>query len=428
MNALDLLYVPVAVATSPLWAFKKRAGWSERFGRTPKLPPPRDGTRGRILLHAVSVGEVAALRHLVPLLVTDCDVVISATTDTGLKRAKELFAKTCHVVRYPLDFSPSVQRFLDAVKPDLVALVELELWPNFIAECKARDIPACVINGRLSARSFRGYRKIKRFIAPTFSTLAFAAVQDEDYAARFEHMGVTRDRIKLTGSMKWDAAKIEDEVPGAAKLAQELGIDRSRPLVVAGSTGPEEEEFLHRAVPADVQLLCAPRKPERFDEAAAALPGCRRRTQATNNPQDFHTSKSPASRFLLDTIGELRAAYSLADVVVIGRSFGTLYGSDPIEPIGLGKATVIGPSISDFSAIVAAFETRHGIQRTDRGNLAAVLQALLSDPERRETLARNGRECIRAEQGASARHAGLLRELIGASGRRAPRADAQRSG
>src|SRR5262249_42097350 len=159
-----------------------------------------------------------------------------------------------------------------------------------------------------------------------------------------------RDRILITCSMKWDAAKIEDEVPGAAKLADELGVDRSRPLVVAGSTGPGEEALFHKSIAPDVQLLCAPRKPERFDEAAAALPGGFRRTRATDNPQSVHSADGRPTRFLLDTIGELRAAYSLADVVVIGRSFGDLYGSDPIEPIGLGKSTVIGPAVSDFAS------------------------------------------------------------------------------
>lgn len=393
---------------------KKRHGWAERFG---KIEPVADrGNRAlpRLMIHAVSVGEVSALRELVPLLTPRAQVIISVGTDTGIKRARELFASTCDVVRYPLDVSWAVKRFLDRVKPAAVALVELELWPNFVAECTRRGIPVSVINGRLSERSFKGYRRLRWFMKRTFGALKFAAVQDEDYAARFVAMGVPPERCTVTGNMKWDAARVEDSVAGAEALAQEMGIRRgpgSPPLVVAGSTGPEEEALLCGAVGqiekalGPIQLLCAPRKPERNDEAARAM----------GHEVVRRTARAPrtgATRFLLDTIGELRGAYALADVVVIGRSFGDLYGSDPTEPIGLGKATVIGPAIKDFRAAVEAFDAAGGIVRTTRDGLAGTLSELLRDAGKREELACRGRECIRQHQGASARHAGLLLDLV----------------
>jgi 3-deoxy-D-manno-octulosonic-acid transferase len=409
MNTLDALYSVAAIAAAPVWARKSRGGWAERFGATPALPPTPVGRSGRLLIHAVSVGEVSALRHLVPMLTPEADVVVSVTTDTGLARAKELFGASCAVVRYPLDFSRSVRRFLDAVRPDAVALVELELWPNFIGECRRRGIPVSIINGRLSARSFRNYRRVRRWIGGSFAALEFAAVQDREYAARFEYMGVAPEACLITGSMKWDAARIEDSVAGAEHLGASLGIDRSRPLIVAGSTGPGEEALFHKACPAGVQLLCAPRKPERFDEAAAALSGCVRRSRTL----DHATSEGPCGdRFLLDSIGELRQAYSLADVVVVGRSFGDLYGSDPIEPIALGKATVIGPAVSDFASIVSALSAAGGLVCTTRERLGNDLEALIVDPARRRGLAEAGRACIRRNQGASSRHAELLLELV----------------
>jgi 3-deoxy-D-manno-octulosonic-acid transferase len=410
LNRFDLLYLPLAAVTAPWWGRKSRSDWSGRFGRIPPVPA-RAHTPRRLLLHAVSVGEVNALRTLVPLLQADVStqVIVSAGTDTGLARARELFAASCDVVRYPLDFSWSVRRFLDAARPDAVALVELELWPNFIHACRRRGIPVCVINGRLSERSFRGYLRLRRFLAPTFASLEFAAVQDECYARRFEAMGVPSNDCLITGSMKWDAARIEDEVAGADALASDLGIDRSRPLIVAGSTGPGEEQMLHAACPPGVQLLCAPRKPERFDEAAADLPGCVRRSARRAGSDQVRRS---LDRFLLDTIGELRAAYSLADLVVVGRSFGSLHGSDPVEPIALGKPTVIGPAVSDFASIVEAFEHADGIVRADRASLPGMLRELLDDPVRRRDIAARGRACIREHQGASARHAELLLSLL----------------
>lgn len=408
MNALDALYLTGAVALSPWWARKTRGDWKARFGHTDPLPPSSPG-RPRLLVHAVSVGEVAALRHLVPLLAPRCELVISVGTDTGIARARELFASSAAIVRYPVDFSRCVRRFLDAVKPDAVGLVELELWPNFVAACGRRGIPVAVINGRLSERSFRGYSRVRSLLRRTFASLAVAAVQDEDYAARFRAMGVPADRVRVTGSMKWDAARIEDQVDGAADLALEMGIDPARPLIVAGSTAEDEEALLHAACPPGVQLLCAPRKPERFDEAARALPGCTRRTARVPK------SHPAGDRFLLDTIGELRKAYSLADVVVIGRSFGSLYGSDPIEPAALGKPVVIGPAVHDFESIVRALAggpgEAIGLVRTTRDRLAADLSELLADPARRAEIARTARDRIRAHQGASARHADLLLSL-----------------
>lgn len=404
MNALDVLYIPVAALTSPWWARKARGGWKQRLGHTPVLPPVTH-PGGRVLLHAVSVGEVSALRELVPLLINRCEVVVAATTDTGLARATDLFGKSCPVVRYPLDFSKSVRRFLDAVRPTAVGLIELEVWPNFIRECARREIPVGVINGRLSARSFKGYRKIRPLLRRTFATLAFAGVQDQDYFERFEAMGVPRERLSITGTMKWDAAKIQSDVPGATELAAEMGIDRRAPLIVAGSTGPQEEALLHAACPEGAQLLCAPRKPERFDEAAAALPGAVRRTVSKGRPVSLGSQ-----RFVLDTIGELRKAYSLADVVVVGRSFFDQFGSDPIEPAALGKVVVIGPAVSDFANIVAAFEQSGGIVKVHREELAVMLRSLMNDEARRRELAGAAVQCVRENQGASRRSADLLLE------------------
>lgn len=437
VNALDLFYIPLAVLTAPIWAGKKRHGWGERFGKIEALPAKGPGVK-RVMLHAVSVGEVSALRALVPMLARECEVVVSATTDTGLARARELFGPMrqgesregelregeprrhpVFVVRYPLDFSWSVRRVLDAVMPDAVALVELEVWPNFVKACAKRAIPIAVINGRLSPRSFKGYRRARVLLRPTFARLTRVAAQDEHYAARFEVMGVSRDRIEIAGSMKWDAAKIEDQVAGADELAREMGIDRGVPLVVAGSTadavGESEERLITRTarivaerIGTRVQVLCAPRKPERFDEAAEAMPGCVRRTRCNSTHQEDRANAA-SGLFLLDTIGELRKAYALADVVVMGRSFGTLYGSDPIEPAALGKPTLIGPRFTDFEQIVRAFSRDGGVEVVaDEAELGAVIERLLRDATARREMSERARACIRAHQGATARHAQLI--------------------
>lgn len=412
LNLYDLGYLVAGAALAPFWARKKREGWSERFGHIDPMLRHKPSDRPRIVLHAVSVGEASALRALVPLLTEHADVIVATTTDTGLARARSLFAESCEVVRTPLDFSWSVNRFLDKTRPDAVGLVELEVWPNLIRSCKKRDIPIGVINGRLSARSFKGYRKARPILGRSFGSLAFACVQDETYAGRFRAMGVPADRVTVTGSMKWDAIEVADGSPRSVEsigLARTLGLDLDRPIVVGGSTAEGEEALLHEAVPADVQLVCAPRKPERFDDAAAAMPGCTRRSKLPS------TGAQGQTRFLLDSIGELSILYRVADLVVVGRSFGDLYGSDPTEPAGLGRATLIGPAHSDFDQQVGLLVEAGGLEVVGREDLPGRLRALLTDDEERERMGRAARACVVGQQGASERHAGVLLRAAGGS-------------
>ena len=404
---IDLVYLVVAVVSSPVWLVrmirtgKIRTDWSGRFGRAERMGPSRGR---RILLHAVSVGEINALQNLVESLSLSAEIVVAVTTNTGWARANSIFGDRHRIVRYPLDFSFAVRRFLNAVRPDAIALVELEVWPNLIMAACRRGIPVCVINGRLTERSAMRYGRLGKLIRPTFRRLAFAAVQNEAYAGRFRHLGAAPDRIHVTGTMKWDTARIDDHVDGAAELAEALGIDQTKPLVVAGSTARGEHELMVEVVSDGVQLLCAPRKPEWFDQAAAALPGCARRSKGDRG--------SATGRFLLDTIGELRQAYALADVVVVGRSFGNLHGSDMMEPVALGNATVVGPAVADFQDTVDALLAGDGIVQTDREHLASVIGGLLDDATRRDQLAANGRAVLRAQQGATGRNAELIAALL----------------
>lgn len=417
MNLLDCLYIPLGLVTAPLWLRKRRAGWGERFGRVGGMfdGASVDQGRTRVMLHAVSVGEVNALRGIVPILSADTEVFVSTTTDTGLARARSLFGEMArvHVVRYPLDCSWMVDRFLDAVRPDVVGLVELEVWPNFIKRCTARGIPVGLINGRLSQRSYKGYRRARMLLRPTFARLAFACVQDDDYARRIGAMGVGHEKIRVTGTMKWDSISTDGaDAPDerALRIASELGVDVDRPVVVAGSTGPTEEALMHEAVPGDVQLIIAPRKTERFDEACAAVPGAVRRSERRPAPRG-------TTRFVLDTIGELSSVYRLADVVVMGRSFNDQYGSDPIEPAAQGRAVIIGSRFGDFESSVGLLREAGAIRVEDRASLAPAIVSLLSDDAERSRMGHAARACVRAQQGASAAHA---RELLRAAGAPVP--------
>jgi len=363
------------------------------------------------MLHTVSVGETNAVRALVPLLTPHARVIVTATTDTGLSRARELYGQSCDVRRYPLDATFAVRRFLEAVRPDAVGLAELELWPNFVAACRRRGVPVAVINGRISERSFEGYKKLRPVLRRSFASLAAVGAQDAAYASRFVAMGVPEDRVAVTGSMKWDSAPdLPDEGVSdrAAGLAEAMGIDRQRPVLVAGSTGPGEEALILASTPAGVQLVCAPRKPERFDEAAASMPGCIRRSSGARGGGDA---------FLLDTLGELGAAYELADAVVVGRSFGPVdgpvQGSDPMEPAALGKPVLTGPAHANFATVVSALCEAGALRVVDSTDLGAALADLFGNGAEREAMGQAGLRCVAEHRGASARQASMLLGLLG---------------
>lgn len=431
----DLFYTVGALLSSPVLAFgllrtgKWRTDWPGRFGKTPPLP---EDSRPTILLHGVSVGEINATRELVEYLTgpepPPVRLVISATTNTGFARARELYGDRFPVVRFPFDFSWMVRRFLDAVKPDVVALMELELWPNFAQICGAEGIPLAVLNGRLSDESFRHYRWVRPLVRSMFGNLDAVGAQTEEYAERFEFMGVPGERITVTDTMKWDPVRLVDEVEGAEALGAAMGIDPSRPLVVAGSTGPGEEAMLLEGKPEGVQLMLVPRKPERFQEVAGMAPGMVRRSErpdgwsgssggpgvgdSGNSDPVSGTGPSAAGGelFLLDTMGELTRAFALADVAVVGRSFVPMGGSDPIEAIALGKATVMGPHYGNFRGVVEAFRDAGGIEVAPEPWPAVT--RLLEDPESRRAMGEKGREVIRERKGSTARNAGILFGLL----------------
>jgi 3-deoxy-D-manno-octulosonic-acid transferase len=409
---VDLLLMLFA-ATTVLWWLPRmvargrhRTDWPGRFGRGAALPTPPVG--GRILLHAVSVGEVGAVRGLVAALSEQrgVDVVIASTTDTGVARARELFGDRHAVVRWPLDFSWAVKRFLNRVQPSVVGLVELEVWPNATSICLERGIPTIVVSGRLSARSHRRYRWIRWLVRPMFGRLAAVGAQSREIAERFIDLGAPPGRVQVVGNMKWDSIHpAGDDAVDADRLAAELGVDRNKPMVVGGSTAPGEDMMLRKACPEGVQLLCAPRRPEWWDQAAEALSPCVRRSSGT-------PGSGGSSRFLLDTIGELGWAYGFADVVVIGRSFGDLHGSDPVEPIAMGAATVIGPAVSDFQDAVDLLVAGGGLIQCEAPQLSDALSALLDDPKAAANLVERGQRVIAAQQGATAR---CVQMLMGAA-------------
>ncbi|HSM06241.1 MAG TPA: glycosyltransferase N-terminal domain-containing protein [Longimicrobiales bacterium] len=422
-NVLDLVYGAGLTVASPVLAWKLartgkwRSDWKGRMGRVEALG---HDPRPTVLLHGVSVGEVAAAEPLVHRLGGadgrgPCRVAMSVTTNTGFARAEALYGAHHRVVRYPLDFSRAVARFLDRVRPDVVGLLELEVWPNFTRACQERDIPVVVLNGRLSADSFQGYTRLRPVLAPSFRRLAGVAAQTRDYADRFEALGVPRDRIRVADSMKWEVPLPEGLDGAAAALGRALGVDPGRPTVAAVSTGPGEEARLLEGRPAGVQLVVVPRKPERFGEVAGLADWVRRsRTRddggaAGPSPVSGDPGAAPSSGpelFLVDTMGEAEAATALGDVVVVGRSFNGMGGSNPIPAARMGRPVVLGPDHQNFTEMVEAL-VEGGAALVAADPWPAV-QALLDDPARRAAMAEAGPRTVAAHAGATELNVSLI--------------------
>lgn len=428
---VDACYLLAAVVLTPLVAYralttgKYRRDWGQRLGHLPNLPPhPR-----RIWVHAVSVGEVNAVRGIIQAWRAACpeaEFVISTTTDTGQARARNLVPDLV-VTRYPLDFSRCVDRALDRIKPSLIVLVELEVWYQFVTRATARGIPVAIINGRLSERSVRRFGYIGPIVRRMFASLAWVGTQDETYAARFRRMGVPAEHVSVTGSVKWDTAEIADSLPGTETLAGALGIDTVRDVWVCGSTGPGEEEIILRAHRGlldrhpDLQLVIVPRKPERFDEVADLIRrmgfACIRRSES---PDGSRREPAADSVILGDTMGELRKLYCLASVAFVGRSLAAMGGSDAMEVAALAKPIVVGPHNENFAGIVARLQQADAI-RILSGDLTApnvaaeltqAIDALLSDAPAAAAMACRGREVVRQNRGATQRTLDVLMEML----------------
>jgi 3-deoxy-D-manno-octulosonic-acid transferase len=294
--------------------------------------------------------------------------------------------------------------------------MELEVWPNFVAHCGRRNIPVLLINGRLTESSFRNYRRFRPLLAPTFRRLGLVCAQDQSYADRFIQLGTAPDRVRVTGTMKFDTAQIVEHVEGVAELAGAVGLKPGEePVWVCGSTGPGEEEIVlasYRELLAThprLRLVIVPRHPERFDQVAGVIRdtgfGLLRRSWA-----ELATGDRASAVILGDTMGELRKFYGLADVVFVGRSLVDLgprqHGSDMIEPAALAKPVIVGPFTHNFADAMSKLRRADAVRVVpDGAALRAAVSATLSDPASAAEMGRRARDVVRREQGATARHA-----------------------
>ncbi len=415
---LNLVYVALLLAASPVllyrrWVYGKyRDGWSEKlWGRLPE----RDGSRPCLWLHAVSVGEVLQLRPLMNLLTArrpGWDFVITTTTRTGLDVAKKEFAQ--HTVCYcPLDFSWAVRRAIARLKPSAIVLVELELWPNLVLTANRLGVPLALINGRVSEKSFRGYRRIRSLIARLLSGFELLAVQNEEYADRLRTLGAPSERLHLTGSIKFDGVKSDRSNAKTAELRQFFGLRSDERVFIAGSTQAPEESFaldtwqtLRQEFP-HLRLILVPRHKERFDEVAALVTSRGLTLQRRSNDV-----RGDGDVLLLDTLGELGACWGLAEIAFVGGSLTQRGGQNMLEPAAFGAAVLFGPNTGNFRDLVEQLLARDAARVVRSADeLTATVRTLLRDSATARDLGSRARDFVATQQGAAARTVDLLLRL-----------------
>ena len=410
---LDLLYLFAGLTYSPVIVYRAirhgryRSGWAQRFGKISRRSPEKKC----IWLHAVSVGEVNAAKTIIKELETrfsDFEIIISTTTDTGFARATNLFSRDHQVFYFPFDFSWAMHRAFGNIRPAICLLMELEIWPNFISLAKRLDVPVVVVNGRISDKSYAGYRRIKLFTRNIFGKISLVLAQTDQYAQRFREIGA--GNVIVTSSLKYDTAQITDKVQGADALAAQINIGSER-LWVAGGTGPGEEQiildvFKHLKQSGqleDLRLVIVPRKPERFDEVARTIADAGFdfiRYSSFKNTDAGCKEKPPV--ILGDTMGDLRKFYCLATIIFVGRSLVPMGGSDMMEAAALGKCTVFGPHAFNFRQTVDSLLAGNGaIMVNDGDELLKTMQKCLLEPDYAREIARNGQEDIKRNQGAT---------------------------
>ena len=412
---IDCLYLLAIVLISPKIIYRMvrrgryRTGWDQRLGKIRRRQPRRKC----IWIHAVSVGEINATKSLVAKLTESLgnyEIVISSTTDTGLGRAKELYADDLEVFYFPFDLSCVMGRAFKNIQPDICLLMELEVWPNLAQIANRKNIPIVVVNGRLSDESFPKYKLIRPITKWMFARVDLVLAQTEEYAARFRALGCSSEKVVVTSSLKYDTARIADKVAGADELARQLNIGDER-LWVAGGTGPGEEKICLEVFNklraqdgfADLRLAIVPRKPERFDEAAQQIAQAGFefvRYSKIKAEQTRLTDKPPV--ILGDTMGDLTKFYSLATVVFVGRSLVPMGGSDMMESAALSKCTIFGPHTFNFKHTVdVLLKGKGAIRVNNEDELFETVQKCLSDTAYAQQIAANGREVIKQNQGAT---------------------------
>jgi 3-deoxy-D-manno-octulosonic-acid transferase len=394
-------------------------GLHERLGYLPTTT----NRSPAIWIHCVSVGETQAAAPLIERLSKEMPsyrIVISTTTITGQQLAKKLFSPYADIIFYfPIDLGFCVRRALKTINPSSVLIMETELWPRFLKECSRAKIPVCLVNGRISEKSFGRYKLIRPFFTKTINLLKLACMQNEDDMERLIKLGFDRTRATVTGNVKFDLEESQSDLDLSRQLLQELTLDNQLVIIAASTHAPEEQAVVSAFQKIlierrDIKLIVAPRHPERFNEVAEILRSSGLRWGRRSRPE---TVDAETEAILLDSIGELRGAYRLADLAFVGGSIAPTGGHNILEPAMAGCVIVVGPFTHNFREIITTFkEARALIEIPESADYALALEntfrTLLSDQVSQIELRERAKQLIVENKGATDRTMTAIRNIV----------------
>jgi 3-deoxy-D-manno-octulosonic-acid transferase len=429
----NILFTVGLILSSPYYFLRMRRrgnwrkGFAERFGKYDAHLKQAITNRYTLWMHAVSVGEVNVCTHLIRALeqrLPNLKVVVSTTTTTGMGELRRKLPNHISKIYYPIDRRHFVSRAFSTIRPEAVVLVEAEIWPNFLWRAHSQHIPVFLVNARLSDRSYRGYKRFGLLFKPLFGSLTGVGAQNEADAAKLRTLGCRPDTIRVVGSLKFDAAKLDErrllDVPA---MLRQVGVQPGARILIGGSTHPGEEailaeQFLRlRSRFPDLFLVLVPRHFERSREVGRELEA-RGLKFAYRSEIMSHTQFEPGEIdcLIVNTTGELKYFYEHATVIFIGKSLVGQGGQNPIEPGALGKAMVFGPNMQNFAEVVRGFLEQNGAaQARNPAELEKVLDELLADESRREQLGQNALKVVHQNLGAIDRTVDMIVEHLGAS-------------
>jgi len=375
-----------------------------------------------IWIHAVSVGEVLTARALLPALrerYPNLRLFLSTTTMTGQQIARNNLQYVDEVFYFPFDLGFIVNRTLQLVRPRLFIMMETEIWPNQLRACHRAGVKTMLVNGRISSRSYPRYRLARPFFRRVLRHVDRFCMQSEESARRVVDIGAERDRVTVTGSLKFDSLEIPGSSPdrGHNRVLRYFRMSPDRPVVIAASTLKGEEEAVLeafqriRATMTSALLIIAPRKPQRFEDAERLA---RRAGWNVARRSELRVDAEPRSDVVvLDTIGELAQLYQVATVVFVGGSLVDSGGHNILEPAVFGKPIVFGPYMQNFAEIAQTFlENGAAIQVRTGRELEPALVELLGDPVRRARLGAAARALVEANRGARVKTLAAIAQLL----------------
>jgi len=405
-----------------IWVYSRlsgrfKRGWKERLGFLPRERSIRDS---RIWIHASSLGEVRVAGAIVAHLedfVPDARMMLSVTTDHGFESAK-IAAQYIPVVHAPLDFLFSVRKALSFARPEVMVFLETEIWPAWIVEARRRGIRCALINGRISPRSIRWYRRFAPFFRNVLEGMDVCSMITEEDRRRILSMGADPAKVKVNGNAKYDLLSRQADTSTIPKMREILNLTPSDLVFVAGSTREGEEEMVLdvyerlRTTFPGIVLILAPRHIARTPRIESLL---RQRSleYQIRTQLSRRGVKRTAPILILDSFGELFNAYGVGSINFCGASLVPLGGQNPMEAAVWGKAVFYGPSMDDFlDAKILLEKEGAGIEVKDVADFSEKAISLLRQTDRMAYLGERARRAVVANHGAAKRHAGVIAGLL----------------